>query len=320
MSRSCCSVSAPRTASLTSSVSVTSSTSRPGAIPVRWMTSRWSAGGRGARARSPTGSPAPGARGGAADARACLLQHVAAERHDEARLLRQRDELERGDAAAARMVPAHERLDARRSGRWRDRRSAGTGRRARAASIARSSSALRSWRRTIESRIAGVKTAKRRLPPSLAVVHGHVGVAQQLLRVRACVPARGDADAEADVEQLLAGVDREDERLQRALGELDGAALDVDGRRTRTANSSPPRRATTSVVRDAAHAAGRRRRAAARRRPRGPSVSLTPLKSSRSMNITATSPGEPGSSASRTCWLNSERLASPVSGSWWAWC
>ena len=38
------------------------------------------------------------------------------------------------------------------------------------------------------------------------------------------------------------------------------------------------------------------------------------------MNITATSPGAPGSSASRTCRLNSERLASPVSGSWWAWC
>ena len=47
---------------------------------------------------------------------------------------------------------------------------------------------------------------------------------------------------------------------------------------------------------------------------------MTPLKSSRSMNITATSPGVPGSSASRTCWLNSARLASPVSGSWWAWC
>ena len=66
--------------------------------------------------------------------------------------------------------------------------------------------------------------------------------------------------------------------------------------------------------------AARRRRAAARRRSRCPSVSLTPLKSSRSMTITATSPGVPGSSASRTRWLNSERLASPVSGSWWAWC
>ena len=187
-------------------------------------------------------------------------------------------------------------------------------------SIARSSSALRPWRRTIESRIAGVKTAKRRLPRLLGLVHGDVGVAQQLLGVRARVLAGGDADAEADVEQLLAGGDRQGEGLQGALGELDGAALDRRtgggrGRRTRRRRGARRRR--------------RRRRSASSREatPRSssspiawPSVSLTPLKSSRSMNITATSPGAPGSSASRTCWLNSERLASPVSGSWWAWC
>ena len=41
------------------------------------------------------------------------------------------------------------------------------------------------------------------------------------------VAARGEADAEADVEQLVAGGDRQGERLHRALGELDDAALDV---------------------------------------------------------------------------------------------
>ena len=47
-------------------------------------------------------------------------------------------------------------------------------------SIARSSSAFSPRRRTIESRMAGSKTAKRRLPPLLGGVHGDVGVAQQL--------------------------------------------------------------------------------------------------------------------------------------------
>ena len=46
-----------------------------------------------------------------ADARARLLEHVPAERHDQAGVFRERDELDRGDAAAARVVPAHERLD-----------------------------------------------------------------------------------------------------------------------------------------------------------------------------------------------------------------
>ena len=45
------------------------------------------------------------------DARARLLEHVAPERDDQAGVLGERDELGRGDAAAARVVPAHERLD-----------------------------------------------------------------------------------------------------------------------------------------------------------------------------------------------------------------
>ena len=61
----------------------------------------------------------------------------------------------------------------------------------------------------------------------LRVVHGHVGVPQQSLGVVVRVAARGDADAEADVEQLVAGGDRQGERLHRALGEVDDAAFDV---------------------------------------------------------------------------------------------
>ena len=187
-------------------------------------------------------------------------------------------------------------------------------------SIARSSSALRPWRRTIESRIAGVKTAKRRLPPSLASYMATSASRSSSSARVARVTARGDADAEA----------------------RRGSAP----RRRRPAARTPAACARRARWRRARRRTGggrgrrTRRRRGARRRPRcgrsrisreatarsswsptaRPSVSLTPLKSSRSMNITATSPGVPSSSASRTCWLNSERLASPVSGSWWAWC
>ena len=159
---------APRSASLTSSVSVTSSTSRSGAIPVRSSTSVivWIRSGCSSSIADRLTCTA-GVRVARDDARARLLEHVAPERDDQAGVLGERDELDRGDAAAARVVPAHERLDRDRlAGREvHDRLVLDD----QLALLDRApSSSLRSWRRTIESRIAGVKTAKRRLPPSLA--------------------------------------------------------------------------------------------------------------------------------------------------------
>ena len=44
---------------------------------------------------------------------AALAQHPAADRHDQAHLLGERDELRRRDEAALGVVPAQQRLDAR---------------------------------------------------------------------------------------------------------------------------------------------------------------------------------------------------------------
>ena len=184
---------------------------------------------------------------------------------------------------------------------------------------ARSSSSLRSWRRTIESRISGVKTAKRRLPPSLA---SYIATSASRSSSSACVRALWLAAM--PIERLtLSGFSpaatgiMNDWSVRLAISTAPRSAS--SSRRTSTANSSPPSRATTS---------SRRTECTSRdATPRSswspiacPSVSLTPLKSSRSMNITATLPSASPSSASRTRWLNSARLASPVSGSWWAWC
>ena len=149
-----------------------------------------------------------------------LLEHVAAERPDQAGLLRQRDELRGRDQAAHRVLPAHERLggaDARPS---RGRRSAGTRPRSRRARSPWPSSSLRSWRRSIAAAIGGSKNAKRPLPDVLAWY-----IARSASRISSSGVARpaavGDADAEVDGHQLGAGVHRRLEGAQHPRG--DGA-------------------------------------------------------------------------------------------------
>ena len=158
-----------------------------------------------------------------ADARARLLQHVAAERHDQARALRERDELERRDAAAARMVPAREGLDGhgRAGGEIDDRLVLDD-------DLALLDRALELGPEAVapDDRVAHRRREDREaaLAALLRVVHGDVGVAQEVVGARLRL-ARGDPDAEADVDELLAGDDRQGEGPQRALGELDRAPL-----------------------------------------------------------------------------------------------
>ena len=67
----------------------------------------------------------------------------------------------------------------------------------------------------------------------------------------------GDADADGDVEQLLAGGDRQRGTPAACARRARRRRCSTsDGRRTSTANSSPPRRATTSLVADGAHQPG----------------------------------------------------------------
>ena len=94
-------------------------------------------------------------------------------------------------------------------------------------SIARSSSALRSRRRTIESRIAGVKTAWRRRPPSLA---SYMATSASRSSSSACVRACRFVAMpmlRLTLSSSSPAVTGRTKRLQRALGEVDGAALDV---------------------------------------------------------------------------------------------
>ena len=114
-------------------------------------------------------------------------------------LLRERDELERGDAAAARMVPAHEGLDGDglAGGEIDDRLVLDD-------ELALLDRALELGLEAVaaDDRVAhrGREDREAALAALLGVVHGDVGVAQQLLGVRVRVAARGDADAEADVD------------------------------------------------------------------------------------------------------------------------
>ena len=182
-------------------------------------------------------------------------QHVAAERHDQAGLLGERDELERGDAAAVRMVPAHERLDGDglAGGEVDDRLVLDD-------ELALLDRALELGLEVVaaDDRVAHRRRrrrAKRRLAGLLGLVHRHVGVADQLAR-RACARARLVAMPmlRLTLSSSLAGGDRQGERLpacarrarrRRARRRTGGGR----GRRTRRRRGARRRRR----VRDAAH-------------------------------------------------------------------
>ncbi len=260
-------------------------------------------------------------RVGARRRRCCarLLEHVAPERHDQPGVLGERDELERRDAAAARMVPAHQRLDGDRL----------AGREVHDRLVLDEQLALlqRALELVLEVVAADDRVAHLRgedgeaaLAALLGLVHGDVGVAQQLVDA-ACAGARrrrcrSTGETFSGFSPAATGGQ---ERAQRAARP---ARPRRPRRRTRAGRARRTRRrrgAPRCPPCGPSARAARRRRAAARRRSPWPSVSLTPLKSSRSMNITATWPTPPISSASRTRCENSARLASPVSGSWLAW-
>ena len=75
----------------------------------------------------------------------------------------------------------------------------------------------------------GVEALEARLAGHLGLVHGHVGVADQLILVGGALAGGRDADAQPYREQLAAGLDRKLEGLHDPLGDGLGGALGVEG-------------------------------------------------------------------------------------------
>ena len=96
------------------------------------------------------------------------LEHPASERADQPGLLGHRDERERRDEAAGRVLPADERLEPDDAAVVRGRRSAGSGRGARRARGAARRSFSRSIRSSMAVLMVGSNRSRRRVGSSLA--------------------------------------------------------------------------------------------------------------------------------------------------------
>ncbi len=123
------------------------------------------------------------------------------------------------------------------------------------------------------------------LPPLLRLVHGDVGVAQQLLAGDALL-VEGDADAARRADRLGPQPDRQAQRFEDPLGQSGRRPRARDASSISTANSSPPRRAAVSdgCIMSCRVVATRRRSWSPSPWPR---LSFTVLKSSRSRKRTA---------------------------------
>ena len=161
-------------------------------------------------------------------AAAGLVEHELADRHDQAGLLGQRDELAGRDEAALRVVPAHERLGGDDVAGRRGARSAGTRPRTRSRSTACWSCSLSPWRRRIAVCMLRSKRAQRPLPRCLASY-----MATSASRISspariACGVVGGDADARADADRLVAGRHALGERGEDPLGDHDDVLRAVE--------------------------------------------------------------------------------------------
>ena len=253
-------------------------------------------------------------------AAARLLEHPRADRHDQAGLLGERDELVRADEPAARGAPSAAAPRRRPSPRSRGRRRAGSGprtrrARARGAAPTRSPAAGRPWsaapRRTARcgpGRAPWRGTSRRRSRAAGSPVSASSSAMAMPRLAVTCI-------SWSPMRPRLA-------RARRAPGRRSARSRRRMTSSQTTTNSSPPNRATVSPGRIAAAIRVGRRAAAARRRRRGPSESLTTLKWSTSRNITPScvprrrEPARPWTSRS----VSSARLGRPVSESCSAWC
>ena len=141
---------------------------------------------------------------------------------DQPRLLGHGEELVGRQQAAARVVPAHQGLEARDlAAREVHERLVVDPELPR--SIARRRS-VSSCRRAMTMRCMLRSKTSGGPPRGLGAVHGGVGVAQQVLRPLVLRGVDGDADAGGDEDLVAAEVDRRRELLVDALGDPDGVA------------------------------------------------------------------------------------------------
>ena len=171
-----------------------------------------------------------------------------AQLHDQAGLLRQRDEVLRQEVAVGLVLPADQRLDARGSRRCRGARSAGSGASARPRSIARAERGLHLQPVAhvgVHPRLVGLRAA---LAPALGRVHRHVGVAQQVVGGVARAPRWRRRCWRVTCTWLPLSVNgwliAVASRSSSSLRPSGPAACSI-----RMANSSPPSRATVSAAR-----------------------------------------------------------------------
>ena len=184
---------------------------------------------------------------------------------DQAGLLGERHELVGADQAVARVVPAHERLDADDAAAddvglrlvvqlelaALDRRAQLAGER----QAARASAVLL---RLVERDAAAALLGR---------VHGDVGALDAASRRRSpCVGMAGDADRARDLERQPVDHERLAQRAQQHLGDGHASSAPLTAGSS-TPNSSPPRRATVSAV-------AQRGRRAARRPPASSTVAV----------------------------------------------
>ena len=260
----------------------------------------------------------------AAQPAARLAQHPAADRHDQAGLLGQRDELAGRRPGRARVLPAHERLDA--AGRAAREVDHAAGSEAQLVALERAAQrALESRARSRASaRMASSKTSKRPRPRSLA---RYIAASASRIRSSAADSAAGAARCRCSpCRKTSLSVD--DERLveqrRRCARRSARASASPATSSHRTANSSPPKRATVSAGRSAAAQPRRRRRTSSPSPAAWPSESLIELEAvevEEQHGDAALRRRRARRSACSRRSRNSARLGSPVSGScsaWWA--
>ena len=214
----------------------------------------------------------------------------------------------RAGAATARAL---RRPRARRS---RGRTAAGSARSNWSSSSAVRSSATRLSRSFVGHRalIARLAVPTHRAAPRLRLIHRDVGVLQQLVERGAVFGMAREADAAADREAHAVDLDGlrgdgeqslADRCGRRAVAQKDRKLVAPEARHRVVGRAPEPRSRAAS-------------RAALRRRTAWPRPSLTSLKWSRSMSITAKLPARPpDSSSSDTRSCSSTRFGNPVSGS-----
>ena len=153
--------------------------------------------------------------------RQASVEDEPAQRQDRAVLLGDRDEVRRAEQAARRVAPADQRLHAGHptGGEGDDRLVDDLELAARDAPGELHAQAVAGHDRGVHQRLEDGDAIR---PAALGAVHRDVGVAQQVVRAGDPVAGRGDADARADRDLLAQDRERDPQRVDDAMGDIEG--------------------------------------------------------------------------------------------------